>query len=226
MKARPRGGFRAAIVLALLLGAVPSAWGSTRGVRVEPFAADGSLAAGWKTTAKISGSCFAGAISTQRSDAFRCFAGTSTIVDPCFSSPAGKAEVLCVLAPGSRDAIDIRLTKPLPAAGHGPGQGVGGRARERRSLQRLDRSQRRLARPGRRLVLHEWRSRRAAPPGQDVVGLVAAERPRSVEARQDPDGVPLARSAKAARASATSFSASSRPFHPSTTTFFPGSRSL
>ena len=122
MNARPRGVVRAAIVLALLLGAVPSAWASTRGVRVEPFAADGSLAAGWKTTAKVSGSCFAAAISTQRSDAFRCFAGTSTIVDPCFSSPAANAEVLCVLAPGSRDAIEIRLTKPLPAAGHGPGR--------------------------------------------------------------------------------------------------------
>ena len=40
-----RQSFRAAIVLALLLGVVPSAWGSTRGVHVEPFAADGSLAA-------------------------------------------------------------------------------------------------------------------------------------------------------------------------------------
>ena len=62
MNARPRGMVRVAIVLALLLGAVPSAWASTRGVRVEPFAADGSLAAGWKTTAKVSGSCFAAAI--------------------------------------------------------------------------------------------------------------------------------------------------------------------
>jgi hypothetical protein len=122
MTARPRGVFRVAMVLALTLGAVPSAWGSTGGIRVEPFAADGSLAAGWSTTAKVSGSCFTGAIATQRSDAFRCFAGASTLVDPCFSSPAGKAEVLCVLAPWSRAAIEIRLTKPLPAAGHGPGR--------------------------------------------------------------------------------------------------------
>jgi hypothetical protein len=122
MTARQRGVFGVALVLALTLGAVSAAWGSTGGMRVEPFAADGSLAAGWSTTVKVPGSCFAGAISTQRSDAFRCFAGTSTIVDPCFSSPAAKTVVLCVLAPASREAIEIRLTKPLPAASHGAGR--------------------------------------------------------------------------------------------------------
>jgi hypothetical protein len=103
-----------AIVVALVLATAPAALSATGGQKVDPFAD------GWTITSTVSGSCFTGSISTQRPDAFRCFAGANSLVDPCFSSPAASGEVLCVPEPWSRKAIEIRLTKPLPQIGHGP----------------------------------------------------------------------------------------------------------
>jgi hypothetical protein len=53
------------------------------------------------------GSCFGGSDASGRSDAWRCIAAGSTIIDPCFSSAKAKGFVLCP-APG---VVGTRLDK-------------------------------------------------------------------------------------------------------------------
>jgi hypothetical protein len=68
------------------------------------------------------GYCWTSSIADARADAWRCFRGNE-ILDPCFTSRAGA--VLCpVGTPGSRDALELRLTKPLPRAEANSGRGA------------------------------------------------------------------------------------------------------
>jgi hypothetical protein len=58
------------------------------------------------------GYCFTGSLADARTDAWRCFLGNE-IEDPCFSGSG--AFVICPDGtPDSRDALELRLTKPLP----------------------------------------------------------------------------------------------------------------
>jgi hypothetical protein len=104
---------RGAIGVALLLALPSTAASATHRQKVDPFAA------GWKVAAKASGYCDSAANTTTRSDAFRCYRGSYQIIDPCFSPPSASGQVLCVDAPWNHKAIELQLTKPLPAAGPG-----------------------------------------------------------------------------------------------------------
>jgi hypothetical protein len=59
-----------------------------------------------------SGSCFVGALTTNRNDAWRCLIG-NFIYDPCFSSAQAPGIVICPDATLHR-GIEIQLTKGLP----------------------------------------------------------------------------------------------------------------
>ena len=60
-----------------------------------------------------SGVCTEASAADPRADAWRCLDGTQ-VEDPCFSD--GAAFVLCPFGtPDSRDALELRLTRPLPA---------------------------------------------------------------------------------------------------------------
>jgi hypothetical protein len=107
------------LAIALALATTSVAVAATGGERIEPFAADGSTAAGWSVTSGTQGSCFAGSIATRRADAYRCFSGANQIGDPCFVSPVARDLVMCVPRPWARRAIRIHLTKPLPSPGSG-----------------------------------------------------------------------------------------------------------
>jgi hypothetical protein len=102
-----------AFAVALLLVTAPTAISSTHRQKVDPFAA------GWTVAAKASGYCDSTAESTKRSDAFRCYRGSYRIIDPCFSSPSASGAVRCVEEPWTRKAIEVQLTKPLPASAPG-----------------------------------------------------------------------------------------------------------
>ena len=73
------------------------------------FTASGSPAL---PTRMRSGSCFTGALTIRRSDAWRCMTA-NTIEDPCFSSAAAPGEVVCP-NPDLRAGVEIRLTRSLP----------------------------------------------------------------------------------------------------------------
>jgi hypothetical protein len=103
----------AAIVGALVLATAPTAASATHRQKIDPFAP------GWTVAAHASGYCESAATLTKRSDAFRCYRGSYQIMDPCFSSPSASGNVLCVAAPWSRKAVEVQLTKPLPATGQG-----------------------------------------------------------------------------------------------------------
>lgn len=105
-----------AFALSLLLGTAPAAVSSTHHQRVDPFAS------GWTVAAKDSGYCESAATSTQRSDAFRCYRGSYQIIDPCFSSPGTSGVVRCVEQPWTSRAVEVQLTKPLPASSPGSEQ--------------------------------------------------------------------------------------------------------
>jgi hypothetical protein len=80
---------------------------------------DGRAAGGVHVDQRGSGVCTAASAADPRSDAWRCLDGTQ-VEDPCFSG--GAAFVLCPFGtPDSHDALELRLTRPLPAArGGGP----------------------------------------------------------------------------------------------------------
>ena len=109
-----RGVISAVVVgIGIVLATAPTTMSATHRQKVDPFAA------GWTVTGKDSGYCQSSAVSTKRSDAFRCFYGSFQIYDPCFSSAAVGGVVRCVVAPWSRKAFEVQMTKPLPAAGAG-----------------------------------------------------------------------------------------------------------
>ncbi len=85
----------------------------------RPFSSSGSVL--MSITATKSGNCFVSSGTTGRSDAWRCIFG-NFILDPCFSSTAATAFVLCPTAPWTNRGIKITLKSKLPLAhaNHGP----------------------------------------------------------------------------------------------------------
>jgi hypothetical protein len=114
MDVRRTGSWAGAMLAVLALLTAPAAWSATHEQRVDPFAA------GWTTTGHDTGYCTAGAESTHRSDAYRCFRGSYSIEDPCFASPTDPGKVRCPYAPWNRKAFEVQLTKPLPVLPQGP----------------------------------------------------------------------------------------------------------
>jgi hypothetical protein len=66
------------------------------------------------------GHCSSSSESALHSDAWRCATGNE-LADPCFSTSAAAATVVCPEAPWKDTGIEIRLTKPLPHAETGRG---------------------------------------------------------------------------------------------------------
>lgn len=96
----------AAVVVGVALAAAP-----TKLERWTAFRA-GAIAPGVHVLQRGRGYCFASSIADPRPDAWRCFVGNE-IHDPCFSG--GGTFVLCPYGtPDSHDALQLRLTKPLP----------------------------------------------------------------------------------------------------------------
>jgi hypothetical protein len=107
---RPASSFAAAL-LTLAVVSAASAAAPTKLQRWVGFRA-GKIVPGIHAVQRGRGFCFTGSIADPRSDAWRCFLGNE-IHDPCFSG--GGAFVLCPNGtPDSRDALELRLTKPLP----------------------------------------------------------------------------------------------------------------
>lgn len=86
----------------------------TRIVVYTPFTIDGQLAHGIKVTRTISGSCWTGSETSQRSDAWRCMSGNATY-DPCFSGPT-----TWVACPSGTGVIRMNLSKQLPRSNGDP----------------------------------------------------------------------------------------------------------
>jgi hypothetical protein len=61
----------------------------------------------------VNGSCFSGAESINRNDAWRCMSN-NILYDPCFSSSNANGYVLCVANPWSSSAVKLHLTNSLP----------------------------------------------------------------------------------------------------------------
>jgi len=85
----------------------------TRAVVYEAFASSGKPAHRVQRT--LRGSCYVGAQSVNRDDAWRCTSGNE-LFDPCFSSAQAKGVVLCPSTPLSGSVTEIKLTKGLPTA--------------------------------------------------------------------------------------------------------------
>jgi hypothetical protein len=81
----------------------------------RPYAADGELAITVHDVA--SGSCWTTSIAAPARNAYRCFGGGNTILDPCFAAPkkSEPPQVACVASPWSEAQV-LTLTEPLPAA--------------------------------------------------------------------------------------------------------------
>jgi hypothetical protein len=102
------------IVVAAAVVAVPAsavARTTTTATIFHAFKADGTPTL---HTRSKSGSCFTGALTINRSDAWRCIVG-NFLFDPCFSSALAPGKVICPNAQVN-GGIEIRLTKGLPRA--------------------------------------------------------------------------------------------------------------
>jgi hypothetical protein len=87
--------------------------GPTRVQLFMPWSS-GALARGFTVKKNGAGSCWTHSLSTDRSDAWRCFLGND-ILDPCFSESPRSGQVACAEEPFSKTVVILRLTKPLPA---------------------------------------------------------------------------------------------------------------
>jgi hypothetical protein len=114
---------RPARVIALVLTGVALAAAPAAGARprtavtvFHAFTASGNPAI---AVHRAAGSCFTAAVTSVRSDAWRCLVGND-LYDPCFSSAAAPGVVICPNA-NPATGTEIRLTSPLPTAeaGHG-----------------------------------------------------------------------------------------------------------
>jgi hypothetical protein len=104
------------LVGALLALAAAGAAAASAPTKLERWVAvrAGKIAPGIRVDQRGRGYCFAGSLADPRADAWRCVLGKQ-IEDPCFSG--GATLVLCPSGtPDSHDALELRLTKPLPPA--------------------------------------------------------------------------------------------------------------
>jgi hypothetical protein len=103
-----------AIGLAAALVAAAAASSAAAPTRLERWTAfrGGKVAAEVHVLVRGRGSCAGGSRADPRADAWRCSLGTEAL-DPCFAGPPGV--VVCPYGtPDSRDAAEVRLTRPLP----------------------------------------------------------------------------------------------------------------
>lgn len=115
MRARIIATIAGAWLAAAVLPATAEAF-RTKATIYHAFTSTGAL----KFTARtVSGSCFSGAISIDRKDAWRCISGNA-LYDPCFSTPLNPSVVACPDS-GLRRGVKMLLTKKLPRkfADHG-----------------------------------------------------------------------------------------------------------
>jgi hypothetical protein len=117
-----RPGVRIAIALAVLpallaaCGAAPShpsALAATRQIHVSPVKADGSPAAGFRTTSTV-GRALCEPGSEAIGQAYRCSAG-NFLYDPCWAERAARPTVLCLAFPWLSTVIRLSLSAPLAA---------------------------------------------------------------------------------------------------------------
>jgi len=102
-----RQGLTAAVAALALAGA---------GTQLKVWAVRGA-----HVVVRGTGSCSSGSLVDRRADAWRCRSGGG-VYDPCFSDGAF---VLCPDGtPDSHDALQVRLTKPLPRGRANPPGGV------------------------------------------------------------------------------------------------------
>jgi hypothetical protein len=105
-----------ALALGVTLAFAGGAAGTKSSTTVRRFIAFNgkSLAPTLEVTKRGRGYCWVGSIADGRTDAWRCFLGNS-ILDPCFSKgKLSKPFVVCPIAPWSRRATVLVLTKPIP----------------------------------------------------------------------------------------------------------------
>lgn len=93
--------------------------GSTVSRTFTPFDATGELTVPVSRT--VTGHCWTSSVAAPGSRAYRCLAGTATILDPCYAGPAVRpTSVACFADPWS-DAVVLRIAQLLPASGgNGP----------------------------------------------------------------------------------------------------------
>ncbi len=92
--------------------AIPApAAAQTTVVIFSPWASSG-LRHGLTVSERAKGSCWTHSLSTDRSDAWRCFKGND-ILDPCFAGPSRSVLIACAEGPFSQKVVLLRLSKPL-----------------------------------------------------------------------------------------------------------------
>jgi hypothetical protein len=113
----PERRFVAAVSLGMLVAALtacPALASATRTRAVVYGAFTSSGAPAYSVARSLRGSCFSGAQSVNRHDAWRCISGNA-LFDPCFSSTKAHGIVLCPSTPFSSSVIELKLTKRLPS---------------------------------------------------------------------------------------------------------------
>jgi hypothetical protein len=108
-----RAAWLTVTLVAALFVAVPALASTTRtrAVVYQAFTSSGKPA--YRVGRAFRGSCFRGAQSINRDDAWRCISGNA-LFDPCFSSTQAKGIVLCPSTPFGSSVVEMRLTKRLP----------------------------------------------------------------------------------------------------------------
>lgn len=95
-----------------LLAIPTAATASLGGTKVTVFHAFTASGRPTLPTKSLTGYCWTGSLTADRDDAWRCLVGNG-LYDPCFSSAAAPAVVLCPNYKLTTD-IEIHLTRPLP----------------------------------------------------------------------------------------------------------------
>lgn len=109
------------VVLALAaIASSPASAAAATTTKATVFQAFTSAGAPTIPVVNKSGYCFTGALTVNRSDAWRCFVG-NFLYDPCFSSTSAAGVVICPNVEVNR-GVKIRLTRALPRGQADPGK--------------------------------------------------------------------------------------------------------
>lgn len=96
---------------AALIFAVAATAPKTTAVVYNPWSST-DLKHGFTVVARVKGSCWTNALTTDRPDAWRCMVGND-IYDPCFAG-SSHSVVACAGDPFNKRVLLVTLTKPLP----------------------------------------------------------------------------------------------------------------
>lgn len=107
-----RATWSTVVVVLVVAGAAQASATATRAVVYQAFTSSGKPA--YRVAHALRGSCYSGADSVNRDDAWRCISGNA-LFDPCFSSAQAKRIVLCPSTPFGSSVVEIKLTKGLPS---------------------------------------------------------------------------------------------------------------